>query len=556
MQILNDLASTGGMKVCVSSHPWNVFVRAYESCKPHLFLHDLTAGDIRLYVKSEIMGSLSSPATYDSSNSSDKDLHAIVSDIVSRAEGVFLWVYLAVQSVLRGFDEGDSISTLQKRVLTLPTDLQLFFDNILSRVDSFYYHHTTQALYLAYLYAEDHDEAAACSSFLDFELIGRKSTGVKDPQYLWALEPQACSPEEFVSLIEATRKFLSACCKDLLVVDSPRTQRHARACSGDQARVKVQFLHREVFEYIKRSSHRQWLEEAVPQCFKDKSVFHLLNMAKLKSSYHACPLDSVSKYFDRQCQFSLGRSWSGLDVAFIDSIHACQPLYQDELSAIVGAAYIALQQIDAVKSKYTLTEPGRTIPDKKTIDTMRPLYSNPANLVVRDSYNYVQLLEATLGVAECKGFSYQEINIDLLATVMSERTNITSEVFLFKKDENKVLLKFLRGSLPSLIDLGVVASQDTLLWDEFINGPFRHMQGIVQLLLRNCFSGMGRAVHGDWYIADNGLSDSLCRRMQAIDFLLKVISKDTDCQSDGVVVIVSLVHHLTSVHQDRQEHSL
>ena len=184
VQILNDLASTDGMKVCVSSRPWNVFVRAYESCKPHLFLQDLTAGDIRLYVKMEIMGSLSRPATHDPSSSSYKDLHTIVSDIVNRAEGAFLWVYLAVQSVLRGFDEGDSIGTLQKRVLTFPTDLQLFFDNIFSRVDSFYHHHTTQALYLAYLYAEDHYEAAGCSSFLDFELISRHSTGVKDPQYL------------------------------------------------------------------------------------------------------------------------------------------------------------------------------------------------------------------------------------------------------------------------------------------------------------------------------------------------------------------------------------
>lgn len=131
-----------------------------------------------------------------------------------------------------------------------------FSDNILARVNSVYHHHTTQALYLAYLYAEDHDEAAACSSYLDFELISRNNAGVKDPQYLWPLKPQACSSAEIFSLIKGTRRFLSACCKDLLIVNLPRTQRYIQACAADPARVKVQFLHRTVFEYLKRSSHR------------------------------------------------------------------------------------------------------------------------------------------------------------------------------------------------------------------------------------------------------------------------------------------------------------
>lgn len=513
VHILNDLAATDGMKICVSSRPWNVFVRAYESRKPHLFLHELTADDIRLYVNSKIMGSLSSPATYDSRDSSCKDLQAIVSDVVSRAEGVFLWVYLAVQSVLRGFDEGDSISTLHQRVLTFPTDLRLFFDNILARVDTVYHHHTTQALYLAYLYAKNHDEAAVCSSYLDFELISRNSTGVEDPQYLWALEPQAYSPEEIVSLIRATRKFLSACCKDLLIVDIPRTQRYIQTCAADPARVKVQFLHRTVFEYLQRSSHRQWLEEAVPQCFKDKSVFHLLNAAKLKIYCSDVPKECVPKYFNRQCQFSLGRNWPGLDVAFIDRMHACRPFHQATPCAIIGAAYISFQQFDTFRSEYTLPEPCQRKIDKKNTITLRPLLSSLALPEARESIIYLQLLAATLGVSDCRHFPYQEVDVDLLDIVMSGSTNFTCEEPWFREAESEILLKFLRGSLPSLIDLSVVASEDTILWDEFVDGPFRHMHSIVQLLMRDCFSGMKRIFRGDCPLADDGIYDSLWQRL-------------------------------------------
>lgn len=256
VQILDGLASTGNMKLCVSSRPWNVFVRAYESRKPHLLLQDLTASDIRLFINSTIMKSLTGSIAYDPSDESGMDIRTLVSDIVNRAEGVFLWVFLAVQSVVRGFDEGDSVGTLHRRVLTFPTDLERFFDNILGRVESFYHHHTTQALYLAYLYAENHDDAADCSSYLDFELLSRNKVGVEDSQYLWALKPQASTAAGFVALVEKTRKFLGACCKDLLIVNVPRHQRDIEACAEDPARVKVHFLHRTVFEYLKTTSHK------------------------------------------------------------------------------------------------------------------------------------------------------------------------------------------------------------------------------------------------------------------------------------------------------------
>jgi hypothetical protein len=196
IKLLQSFVKDGNIKLCISSRPWNVFVKAFENQTPHLFLHELTEGDIRHYVESRLKSSMSSPAAPGSS--SDEEILSIANDIVARAEGVFLWVYLVVKSVTAGLDEGDQPAILRQRVLECPDDLESFFGTILSRIDSVYRHQTAQALMLAYKYAEGHGDAAKCSSYLDFELLGRTHsdrthgahTGLNDTRFLWLLEPK------------------------------------------------------------------------------------------------------------------------------------------------------------------------------------------------------------------------------------------------------------------------------------------------------------------------------------------------------------------------------
>lgn len=517
VQVLHDLTSTGNMKVVVSSRPWNIFVRAYETRAPHLFLQDLTAGDIRLYVESNIMRSLVGPAAYIPTSPSERDVRSIISDIINRAEGVFLWVHLVVQSVIRGFDEGDSIDTLSERVLAFPTDLEEFFDNILGRVESFYHHHTTQALYLAYLYAENHDEAASCSSYLDFELLSRNRTGLEDPQYLWNLQPQALSAQDFVSLIKHTRTFLSACCKDLLVVDIPHDQRDIWSCAGDPSLVRVRFFHRTVFEYLRSSKHRQWLEQGTPQCFNDGSVFHLLNMAKLKLYWSERSRSSVPEYYNRQCLFSLSHAWKGLDLAFINELDACRAFYQEACCATVGAAYIAFEQLGTFKAKYTVAQIRESGDDEDIAGhELKRMYHNPQMSGVGELDIYLRLLAATLGVAECRGFPYQSVNFGLLLTIMSSSTGIVFDSPLFRRAEAEILLKFLRKSLPSLVEMSVAPSKDTLVLAESTQTTLPHMQAIIQLLMHYGFAGMRQVFEGVCPIEGDAHYKSLWERLTTI----------------------------------------
>lgn len=518
VQVLHDLTSTGAMKVCLSSRPWNVFVRAYETSAPHLFLHDLTATDIRLYVESNIRKSLTGPAAYVLDDPSDTRLHTIVSDIVQKAQGVFLWVYLVVQSVVRGFDEGDSIDTLRERVFAFPTDLEEFFDNTLRRVESFYHHHTVQALYLAYLYAEDHHEAASCSSYLDFELLSRNRTGLRDPQYLWDMEPQALSAEDFLSLLKSTRTFLSASCKDLLVINVPRRQKDVRTCAEDPSFVKVQFLHRTVYEFLKTTSHKQWLEQEVPRCFVDRSVFYLLSMAKSKLYWSDRNKQFRPEHYNRQCLFSLGHSWAGLSVAFINQMHACRPFHQDKLSATVGAAYIAFEQLDMFRARYTMAKIRGSEDDEAVVDReLRQMYHNADMPEVNEEDTYLQLFAATLGVAECRGFPYQSVNVNLLKTVMSSSAEIVCKWPSYRQAEAGILLKFLRGSLPSLVEMSTAASEDAVTRKGFNDITLPHMQAIFQLLMYHGLGGMHQIFKSECPVKGNEHYGPLWQHLTSTD---------------------------------------
>jgi hypothetical protein len=52
---------------------------------------------------------------------------ALVEEIVEKANEVFLWVKLVVQSLLAGLGNRDSITDLQRRLRELPSDLEKLY---------------------------------------------------------------------------------------------------------------------------------------------------------------------------------------------------------------------------------------------------------------------------------------------------------------------------------------------------------------------------------------------------------------------------------------------
>lgn len=75
---------------------------------------------------------------YNSATFSGSLAEELVAEIVEAASGVFLWVRLVVGSLLRGFQNHDTIHDLQRRLRELPHDLENLFMHMLNLVPLFY----------------------------------------------------------------------------------------------------------------------------------------------------------------------------------------------------------------------------------------------------------------------------------------------------------------------------------------------------------------------------------------------------------------------------------
>lgn len=147
-QTLKQLSQSPFVKVCVSSRPWNVFEDALGD-KPDakLYIHELTRYDIHHYTASRLQehprwNVLENEASFGSASS-------LVDEIVSKSNGVFLWVTLVVCQLREGLTNDDSLSDLQRRLSSFPADIEKFFKHILSPVDPFYAEKMTGTLSLA-----------------------------------------------------------------------------------------------------------------------------------------------------------------------------------------------------------------------------------------------------------------------------------------------------------------------------------------------------------------------------------------------------------------------
>jgi hypothetical protein len=257
VNIVRKLAQQSRIKICVSSRPWNVFATAFEQRVPSLRLEDLTNHDIATYVYGELDELPRSTA-----------FQQLVSEVVERAQGVFLWVFLVVRSLRSGLVEGDDLSMMQQRLDSFPSDLAEFFNVILSRVDGVYKRRTAEYLQLAMLCHSLDVEAVP--QFLFWWLIAQ---GAESPDFLKQFEVRSVSRRQIAEMAKETQKSLRAACKDLLFVSSTH-----EGCWDSQ----VLFLHRTVFEYLQSDQVQQLLSKNTPNSFRHRGFLRRLHVTWFK----------------------------------------------------------------------------------------------------------------------------------------------------------------------------------------------------------------------------------------------------------------------------------
>lgn len=94
---------------------------------PSLRLQDLNESDINAFVTGRL-----APHTKSITGK-------LIQGITHRVEGVFLWAVLVVASILAGALDGDDEETLQRRLDTTPSELNVLFAQLLAKVDDVHY---------------------------------------------------------------------------------------------------------------------------------------------------------------------------------------------------------------------------------------------------------------------------------------------------------------------------------------------------------------------------------------------------------------------------------
>lgn len=111
---------SGNIKICVSSREYPVFMDGFKQTLRIRF-HDLTKRDMDTYIRDKLAHA-----------SAEEGFETLVSSIMNKADGVFLWVALVVKSLREGLENGMTCSDLTQEVDVLPEQLESLYKHILA----------------------------------------------------------------------------------------------------------------------------------------------------------------------------------------------------------------------------------------------------------------------------------------------------------------------------------------------------------------------------------------------------------------------------------------
>lgn len=200
LDLVEQFPRCRNMKLCLASRP-EPLLQGRLSAYPHLRLQDLTRADLDRYARDHIKltRAIHDEDTVNSSWSSNAPWHPHpIKSIVDKAEGVFLWLVLAIKSVNKGFAFGDTLSMIQERISCLPGDLTKLYKDMWNRAceDSPEAYRQIAALYFRLILFDTQDLEPFGIKKLSVLQLMLASTSIAD-KLLDAIEkPSDLVPEE------------------------------------------------------------------------------------------------------------------------------------------------------------------------------------------------------------------------------------------------------------------------------------------------------------------------------------------------------------------------
>lgn len=286
ISLIHTLGTYDHVKICVSSRPWVVFEDGFRQ-QPSLILQHLSHHDILHYVKANLT---KEPSFRELSWADPLNASELIRSITKKASGVFLWVVLAVDSLVKGIADGDRVKDLEARLEEIPEELEELFSKMLHGLEGRYFQDAARLFQI--------HRATRWSEFdLPFKVklpllvygFADEHGADHDATSKWPPRPLTAK-ERFMTSVSMKRRINSRC-NGLLEIDEPAFKtnetwraRHrqldrliAEAEAGDLsvlptlysyghylAMSNVQYLHRTVKDYLEAPNVWRTIESAAP----------------------------------------------------------------------------------------------------------------------------------------------------------------------------------------------------------------------------------------------------------------------------------------------------
>ena len=135
VEMIHSLANQAHVKICLSSRPLPDFHKAFDG-RPSLRLQDLTSRSIGAHAKDQLLLSIEKQSYY--SNGDKEMAKHLMSNLVWRAEGVFLWAVIAIRNLRDGLHDIVDMRELQREIESLPTGVESLYMQMLTRIKPAY----------------------------------------------------------------------------------------------------------------------------------------------------------------------------------------------------------------------------------------------------------------------------------------------------------------------------------------------------------------------------------------------------------------------------------
>ena len=310
---LGELANLSpNVKLVVSSRPVHelqVHIKAW----PHLMLQDLTSGDISTFVEDKLRRN---EQILRLEKQEPTATATLMNELVSRASGVFLWVYVVVQSLLYGLESRDKLADLIVRVSELPAELDELFSVMLERIGPRYRAQAFRLLYITQQLLPYSTFAGVYALVLSY---------AEEYGYNTKTLPKCgiISPAELAERQQEIEVVVRSRCLGLLEVtnsfDAPTyslSQYNAAADSNELATYyKVHYIHRTVAEYLDDMDIQARVAETSVPTF-DVNVA-ILNALVITCQHEVHPrFLEIFSHFNRQAE----QSTQEAQIAAVDEV--------------------------------------------------------------------------------------------------------------------------------------------------------------------------------------------------------------------------------------------